>query len=247
MKKLLILIISSCCSAQSLSVRVVTEDLPPYQFLEHGKLQGSSVILVEEMLKRANINSPIEVLPWARAFHIASTQSNVIIFSMARNQQREADFYWLLKIRSLMYHFYRSADQQQVHADSLTDVLQHTVVAVRNSYEANSLQKLGFQEGKNLVLVVNYAKAWQMLLKRHADYTYANELVESTLFKQFKIKPIYFVKDFDLGETANLYIAASITSSTALIKKLTLSLQSMQQDGTLRQLSTTAQLPRESH
>lgn len=226
-----------CLQLSAETLRVVTEDLPPYQVVINDELVGgSSFLLVQEMLLRANIMTPIELLPWARAYKIASSSPNVIIFSIARNKERETNFHWLFKLRALTYHFYSLAARPDLKALNLSALLRQTVVTVRHSYEANSLLKTGFVEGKNLILTSTYKEAWQMLLMGRADYTYANELVQDTIFEPLNISPNLFSQSFDLSDTSDLYIAASIGTSPSLLENLQHSLATMQQDGTVKKI-----------
>lgn len=234
---LLCLTLGFCSAISAETLRVVTEDLPPYQIALDGKaVGGSSVLLVREMLKRAEINVPIEVLPWARAYKIATTLPDVVIFSMARNKEREAHFHWLLKLRDLTYHFYSLAARPDLHVDNIATLLSRTVVAVRHSYEANSLLNNGFIEGKNLMLTSNYKEAWQMLLKGRADYTYANELVQDSIFQPLNIAPNLFSQRFDMGETSDLYIATSAQIAPALLQHLQRTVAAMENDGTVQKI-----------
>jgi polar amino acid transport system substrate-binding protein len=237
---LLTMVIIFCLPLNAQALRVVTEDLPPYQIVIDEKLvSGSSFLVVEEMLKRAELDPEIELLPWARAYKIATSSANVIIFSIARNKGREPLFHWLAKLRNLKYHFYSLVKRQDLMNLTLAEALDRTVVAVRYSYEADLLQKIGFVEGKNLILTVTYKDAWRMLLKGRADFTYANEFIESTIFETLIIEPNLFIANFDLGDTSDLYIAASLDTSPHILKQLKDSLLSMQQDGTFKLLLET--------
>jgi len=224
-----------CRSVQAENLRVITENLPPYQIVVNDKLVGgSSVLLVKEILKRANINADIEVLPWARAYRIASHNSNTLIFSMARNKTRESQFIWLVKLKNLTYHFYSLTSRPHLKAKNITEMLKHTVVTVRNSYEANSLKNFGFSEDKNLILTNTYSTAWKMLSIGRADYTYANELITETLNQKITSSTQLYKQAFDLGDTSDLYIAANVHMSSELLTKIKHSIETMRADGTLK-------------
>jgi polar amino acid transport system substrate-binding protein len=234
---LLMLLLSVCqlCFAQNL--RIVTEEYPPYQTVENGKLvSGTSYNLVKEMLKRSHLKSRIELLPWARAYTVATTEDNVLIFSMARSEERENLFHWLYRFEALTYNFYALSERQDLQVKELSDILGHTIVAVRDSFEANSLLNMGFVENKNLILTVNYKEAWQMLMLKRAELTYANQLFEDEIFQTNVGEQTLFSKIFNLGETSELYIAASANTDESILSKLKKSLTSMEQDGTIAKL-----------
>ncbi|MFT4941868.1 MAG: polar amino acid transport system substrate-binding protein [Paraglaciecola sp.] len=174
MKKVicLILVVGSCFCTSAQTLRVVTEDLPPYQIVVKGKLVGGSAfLLVKEMLERAQLESRIELLPWARAYAIASADANVVIFSMTKTLERESYFHWLLKLDHLNYSFFSLTSRPEVRVNNLTEALSHTVSAVRNSFEARTLMKMGFREGINLILTVTYKETWQMVQLGRVDLT----------------------------------------------------------------------------
>ena len=232
---LLILLLSLSPVLAANELRVVTEEYPPYQTVVDGRLvSGTSFNLVKELLRRADFNSRIELLPWARAYAVATAQANVVIFSIARSAEREAYFHWLYKLEGLSYHFYALAARKDLQTSNLTDISRSTVVAVRNSFEAASLMELGFIENKNLILTLNYKDAWQMLMLGRADFTYANQLIEGVIEGTPDDNSPLFTKSFNIGETSDLYVAASINTDKAILKKLQASLSAMQHDGTIK-------------
>jgi polar amino acid transport system substrate-binding protein len=215
----------------------VTEELPPYQIVDNGKLvSGISFLLAREMLKRANINTKVEVLPWARAYSIASTEPNVVIFSMARNKIREDKFKWLYKVDSLKYHFYTISSRPDLQQINPVDALNYVVVTVRDSYEAGTLMNMGYIEGKNLILTRDYQDAWQMLALGRADFTYASQFFGEISFESFDSNAPLFVKVFNKNDSSDLYIAASVSTDESTLFKLKQSLKSMHEDGTAEKI-----------
>jgi polar amino acid transport system substrate-binding protein len=236
MKKVLCILLfvglNFCTYAQNL--RVVTEEFPPYQTVVNGELtSGTSLFIVKEMLKRARFNTRIEVLPWARAYTIANTKPNVIIFSIARNVERETHFHWLYNLENLNYYFYTLTARKDLQIKKLSEIFKHTIVAVRGSFEANSLLKMGFVKNQNLMLSQNYRDAWQMVMLGRAEFTYANQLIEDEIFEPSDGKPALFSRRFSTGERSELYVAASTNTDHAILKRLKISLLSMQQDGSI--------------
>ncbi len=71
------LLLAHSVSAQTLTV--VTEQYPPYNYEENGKVKGVSTEVVEEVLREAGIDFSIKVYPWTRALKMAEEQENVLI------------------------------------------------------------------------------------------------------------------------------------------------------------------------
>ena len=80
-------------------VRIVTEHLAPFQISENHELIGGIVAIeVQQLINKVLPENKIEVLPWARAFQIASERPNTIIFSLVRTPDREDKFIWIGKV-----------------------------------------------------------------------------------------------------------------------------------------------------
>ena len=79
----------------SAELTILTENLPPLNYLEKGVLVGPSVEIVREIQKRVNSDEPIQVYPWARAYKKALKDENVILFGMTYTKDREDKFKWV--------------------------------------------------------------------------------------------------------------------------------------------------------
>ncbi len=55
-------------SAESFSI--MTEEYPPFNYTEDGKLTGLSSEVMAELIKRIGHPNNIKVLPWARAYNL---------------------------------------------------------------------------------------------------------------------------------------------------------------------------------
>jgi len=99
MKKLIIMVASvillSAQSALSAELTVLTENLPPLNYLEKGVLVGPSVEIVKEIQKRVGSKVPIQVYPWARAYKMALEDKNVVLFGTTYTKVRHDKFKWV--------------------------------------------------------------------------------------------------------------------------------------------------------
>ena len=82
-------------AARDIRLSVYTEDLPPYNFVNKGRLTGFSVDLVREIMQRVGTIAPIQVVPWSRGYQKAMEEPNVALFSTVRSTQRETQFKWV--------------------------------------------------------------------------------------------------------------------------------------------------------
>lgn len=75
----------------------LTEEYPPFNFHEGGKLAGISVDLLHETLQR--LDSPqgideVQTLPWDVAYNRTLTEANTVLFATSRLPSRENEFKW---------------------------------------------------------------------------------------------------------------------------------------------------------
>jgi len=214
-------------------IRVVTEHLPPHQIANNGQVVGgASYHIVKEVLKRAKIEATSEVMPWARAYKIGLNRKNTIIYSLTRSQERESLFKWIGQLHSMEYHFFSTKSNQNVNIKTAKDALNYTVVSVRNSFEANSLQDQGFRVGENLILVVDYTTAWKILQMGRADITYAN----APILKFSNFGDSLFKKQSDVIETFKLYVAVNLDTDKKIIDDLLAAFTSVKEDASFKEL-----------
>lgn len=99
MKKLFIMVASvfiiSGQAALSAELTILTENLPPLNYLENDILVGPSVEIVKEIQKRVGSKVPIQVYPWARAYKMALEDENVVLFGTTYTKVRHDKFKWV--------------------------------------------------------------------------------------------------------------------------------------------------------
>jgi len=99
MKKLFIIMASvflvSVQPVLSAELTILTENLPPLNYVKDGVLVGPSVEIVKEIQRRVGSNEQIKVYPWARAYKMALEEENVVLFGMTHTEVREDIFKWI--------------------------------------------------------------------------------------------------------------------------------------------------------
>jgi polar amino acid transport system substrate-binding protein len=74
---------------------ILTENLPPLNYVENGVLVGPSVDIVKHIQKSVGSKEEIQVYPWARAYQMALNEKNIILFGMTYTKFREDKFKWV--------------------------------------------------------------------------------------------------------------------------------------------------------
>ena len=78
---IVLLALSAIHASFAQKITVVTEEYPPYNFLDSDKkIFKMSTEVVEEVLKRAKLDYQLAIYPWASAYKIAQDTHNVIIY-----------------------------------------------------------------------------------------------------------------------------------------------------------------------
>ena len=99
MNKLFLLLASvllvSVAPLHSKDLIILTEDLPPLNYVQDGILVGPSVEIVREIQKRVGSREEIQVYPWARAYQMALQEENVVLFGTTHTKVRHDKFKWI--------------------------------------------------------------------------------------------------------------------------------------------------------
>ena len=200
-------------ASQELQVRVVTEHFPPFQVLGPDKtITGISVETMRQVMEASGFDYQLEVMPWARAYSTALDEKNVIIFSMVRNPDREDKFVWLGELQRADYHLFGLTNHFKKPFTSIDEARNFIAVASRQSYEAKELVRLGFVEGKNLILTVDFDDYWPMITRRRANMTL-------TLKKLAEQRP-NTISLWPVAENISLWAAASKGTDESIVERL---------------------------
>ena len=217
--------------ALACGLRVLTEDLPPYQVVKADQVVGGIAYLqVQAILRQAGLQCKSEVQPWARAFDIARAQPNVLIYSLARLPAREADFVWLTPLMRLDYRFY-SATREVIQQLSQGKAPQEFVaVAVAGSMMDTLLQQLGFVPEQNLILVKDINAQWKILQLQRAQLTLAFEPDFAALADP-QVRQTRFYPSERVVHQIDLYLAASQQTDPLLLQQLQQAIRALQAQG----------------
>jgi len=136
MKKLLFLVCIVFLAMNLFSqsdLKLMTEEYPPYNFNNEGKLEGMAIELMDEMLKVTSsglTKDDIQLLPWARGYNVVQRDENSCLFSMTRSEQREKMFKWVGPIsKTTVVVFAKKSNNIKIEKPE--DLTKHTVTAIR--------------------------------------------------------------------------------------------------------------------
>ena len=227
--RLVVLLLTSWVfGGQACPLRVITEELPPYQVVKNQQVVGGFAFLqVQSILRQAGWSCRTEVMPWAAAVEIAQQQSNVLIFSMARLAPREALYHWLTPLLRAEYRFYSAQRPVVQQLSQGVAPQQFVAVAVAGSMMDQRLQQLGFQPGKNLLQARDVNEQWQMLQQHRAQLTLAFEPDFAALADPL-VRQTRFYRSAQSVLHIDLYLAASLHTDPELLQRIRRAIAALQ-------------------
>lgn len=222
---------SSVCAQ---GITVVTEEYPPYNFLDsNNRISGMATEVVEEVLKRARLDYKMAMYPWARAYQLAQDAPNVLIYSIGRSEQRESLFKWVDVIAPYDVYLYRLKSRTDIKATRLADVRHFKIGAVRDDVRAQYLEK----EGLRPDLVNDDSANVKKLATARIDMFPIDEFGMTALYQRKGIDPRTVVKVMKLEAlSAGLYMAFSKQTPDDVVLKCKTALAEIMRDGTLKRI-----------
>lgn len=145
------LVLMQATVAFSGSIKVVTEEWPPYTQSIGGEVGGVVTEIVRATLERADLDYSLEVYPWARAYDMARTQKNVLIYSIFKLPVREPHFKWIkIEGLSIDMHLFSPKHRTDIALSSLAEAKKYRIGVTRETSTHHFLLSQGFEDGVNL-------------------------------------------------------------------------------------------------
>ena len=216
----------------ALQLRVITEDWPPLSFLENGEPRGMAVEIVEELLNRIRVPAQVHVIPWNLGWELASSEPNVLLFSMVYTEERAKQFKMIGAIAVGATKFY-ARQGSGISLASLEEAKQsHTISTYHETYEEQFLKQQGFT---NLVSAENPVQAAQKLIDGEVDLWINVDPGTGPILREAG----YTLKDVEEVLTVSeelFYIAFSGATPDGTVAIWQEKLNAMKQDGTFEEI-----------
>ena len=217
----------SAVAAQPL--RVVLEVSPPHQTLDNGKVGGLTTAVVAAMLQQAGLSANFEVYPWARAFRIAATTPDVLIYNIARTPEREAQFEWIGIVTRYKFGLLKLSRRDDIQVGELADIQHYVVGAQREDFSAEWLRDTAKQPAQKLELQPDVLETWRLLVNGKLDLMIDDpQAIDDMLhLHQLQRRDITFVL-FPQELEQYTWIALKKGSSPELVQRLRRAYQQIQ-------------------
>jgi len=214
-------------------LQIVTEELPPYNMTQGGRITGMSTEVVQAVLKEAGMQASIQSMPWARAYDTALNGENVLIYSITRTPQRETLFKWVGMVAPTRWYLF-ARPGVGASIKSLDDARKFQIATVNEDAGEQYLLSKGFVVGKNLQSSNKYEFNYEKLKLGRVDLWIANELNALYLMRQAGDDPDKLVRVLELPELASdggLHLAASRNTPDATVERLRKALETVRRNG----------------
>ena len=236
MKRLFLLILAIplflAQQAKTEKLTILTENLPPLNYIDDGKLMGPSVEIVQEIQKRIGSAEQIQVYPWARAYKIALDEENIILFGMTQTKQRQEMFKWVgpLAVKRDILIAQKEANIKISTLDDAKKVMR--IGTLRDDTREQLLKREGFE---NLESVSNEQRNAQKLAMGRIDLWAYKKPGFITVCRLAGVDPddleeVYHLRQIEVS------IAFSKKTSDTIVARWNKAFQAMVADGTVQNI-----------
>jgi len=226
--------------AAAQDIRIVTEELPPYNMTQGGQVTGLATEVVLAVLKEAGLPAaPIQVMPWARAYDTALNGENVLIYSITRTPQREKLFKWVGLIAPTQSWLF-ALNGRVPALKSLEDARKYQIATVNGDAGEQYLTARGFVIGMNLQSSTRYELNYEKLKGGRVDLWVSNELHAGYVVRQAGDDPAVTVQRVlplsDLSSEGGVDMAFSLKTPDAVVERARKALETLRKNGTYESL-----------
>ncbi|MFO1398224.1 MAG: transporter substrate-binding domain-containing protein [Burkholderiales bacterium] len=237
LRALAALLLALALPAAGAPLTLLTEENPPFNYAEGGKLTGLVTELVQEAARRAGIAYTLEVLPWARAYPRAQAERDTCIFATARLPNREKLFVWVGPLASNLWGVYGRGDWSRP-VKQLPDLKPFRIGGVANDAKVDYLRENGLTNFR-LVADDRQNPPRLFLPADHPDHIdlwvtgYFGAASVARAAKSGDVKLVFVARDIPL------YLACSPQTAPATVRALSDAVEQMRTEGVLARAAGT--------
>ena len=218
----------------SAELTILTENLPPLNFIKDDVLMGPAVDIVKEIQRRVGSHEKIRVYPWARAYKMAMDEANIVLFGMARTEVRDEYFHWIGPIAQKR-DILAAKSSSGIIINSLEDAKKvNHIGTLRDDAKETFLQRHGFT---NLVSTHDDQNNVKKLLLGRIDLWATKIPGFKTICHLAGVDCHEIVEAYDLRKS-EIYIAISKKTPEITVQSWTDSFNQMLEDGTILKIKS---------
>lgn len=230
-------LVAAWLAAPAHALTLLTEENPPFNYTENGKLTGLVTELVVETAKRANVPYTIEVLPWSRAYVRAQAERDTCLFATARLDNREKLFLWVGPLANNLWAVYGRGDFTG-SVRLLLDLKPYRIGGVVNDAKVEYLKENGISNIKQVL--EDRLNPPRLFLPAEDPNRidlwvtgYYGERAVARAANVADIKLVFIVREIPL------YLACSPQTSPSVVKALSAAVEKLRAEGLPATLAAT--------
>jgi ABC-type amino acid transport substrate-binding protein len=229
----LLFFLQSISAAAQPEWNIMTEELPPYNFIRDGEVYGISADVLLQIMAAEDIDivrSDFRLFPWPRAYKMVQETPGSILFSTARTATREKLFKWVGPITHLTIGL-TALKERHIRLQSLEDAAKYRLGTIRDGAPEQLVLKAGVDVA-GLDRIGDPELNIKKLQAGRIDMFAFNIPSTRYLMIRLGIDPDRYETVY-IMEQLDLYYAFHRDTDDALIRSLNATLQALRQpDGT---------------
>ncbi|NVJ70397.1 MAG: transporter substrate-binding domain-containing protein [Alphaproteobacteria bacterium] len=218
--------------ASAADVIVYTENYGDFNAVDdQGHVVGGAADLVRQVMDESGLEYEIKLVPWNRAYQLATKMDNAFIYAMLRTPQREDHFHWLTPVFETDLYLYGRADETRPIDIATLKTGRLTGACMIGDASCGILLGLGLPK-KNLFEVADSHRGeMKVVASGRADVFVAQELHQ--LEDGRLILDPNFRKLFKLDEAQRFYLAAGKQVTPRFVESVRQAYESLKKSGSL--------------
>lgn len=148
---------------------IAFENVPPYAYVEQGRVKGLYVQKVSRVFSIADVNFNSEVYPWARAINRTSKHANKFLVNLAMMPERKDKFIWLGQFDIYCPAVMRLDKRNDIELSHENDIRNYRMVLLRDYFISLQVQKDDLIDQGNIIWVATLQEAYELMLKERVD------------------------------------------------------------------------------
>ncbi len=222
----------------STNLTYYTEQLPPYNYMENGTMQGISVDLlgaVTEKMGEKVTREEINLVPWTEGYQAALTGNGTVLFSTARTPEREQSLKWAGPIYTDRYVLFAKQDRG-ITIESPEDLKGYRIGVTTDDVAVQQLLEIGVNQSQ-LVPESNVSALIAGLESGEIDLCAFPEAAGRYFAEEVTGNSYSYTVVYQL-ETQDLYYAFNKNTSDSVVQSFQQALDAVKQEKDASGIST---------
>ncbi|NDV28178.1 ABC transporter substrate-binding protein [Desulfovibrio sp. JC010] len=228
------LVVSPVCADETLSV--LTEEWPPYNYTENGKLTGISTDLVRQTLSRAGYKFKINIKPWKRAYNEALKVRNTLLYTTSRTEAREKLFKWVGPLYPRRIVLFRLKKNNTVIINDFEELRKYKIGVLRGGSVEEYLMSRGFKLNDNLDQAADGKQNILKLFSNRIDLIPGSEMSMAHRLQQTPYEFSRLEVAYVLIDKGGYYIAINKDTPDEVVNKMQRAFDELIEEGVRKRI-----------